>query len=116
MNIKKCNCGGKKRPTVENTPVGFGRFVVCPNCDKFGEMAQYDDEAKYKWNEMIKNESNIISLEEMKPHISVQGLKGAHIFPISMFQNIADRKLDINEVEEIEDFLPEIIKEWLSLI
>lgn len=58
----------------------------------------------------------IINLEEMKPHISIQGLKGVHICPVSMFQNIADRKLDINEVEEIEDFLPEIIKEWLSLI
>ena len=58
----------------------------------------------------------IINFEEMKPHIGIHGLKSIHICPTSMFKNIADRKLNIMDVEDIEDFLPEIIREWLSLI
>lgn len=55
----------------------------------------------------------ITYLDEMRPHITIPGIKHVHIIPTAMFHNMASGTLKVEDVEDINDFLPTIISEWL---
>ena len=57
LNIKSCTCNGRLRPVVSRNAIGPGLAVVCQSCFKEGPQANYKDEAKFKWREMIKQET-----------------------------------------------------------
>lgn len=56
----------------------------------------------------------VIKLEEQRPHISITGKESIHICPVVMFENIISGKLLITDIENINDFGPMIIEEWLN--
>ena len=56
---------------------------------------------------------SIIKIENFKPHLTIQGKNSIHVMPLGLFWDIVERKKNISEIEDINDFLPEIIKEWL---
>ena len=58
--------------------------------------------------------SKVISLDENRPHVVIHGEKAGHVFPLAMFQNVVEGKLLITKVDDIDDFIPQIIKEWLE--
>jgi hypothetical protein len=58
--IKPCICGSNqrskkdKKPVVDRLAIGAGFNVVCQNCGNESPIANYEDEAIYFWNEIIK--------------------------------------------------------------
>lgn len=56
----------------------------------------------------------VININEFRPHVMVEGFKSVHVFPLAMLEDIISGKLKVSEVEEFDDFMPMIIKEWLE--
>lgn len=56
---------------------------------------------------------NIISLDDHREHFVIPGLKDVHVVPRVMLEKIAEGKLKVEEIEDINDFLPTVITEWL---
>lgn len=57
---------------------------------------------------------NIHNIEDQKPHVTITGLKNAHVVPLVLIENIASGKIKVSEVEQGDDFIPTLIKEWLT--
>ena len=56
----------------------------------------------------------VYNIEDHKPHITIQGLKGTHVMPVSLIEDIASGKIKISDVDDYDDFMPTLIKEWLQ--
>lgn len=46
--------------------------------------------------------------------ITIAGVKDAHVYPLSMIEDVASGKIDITDIEDYQDIIPVIIKEWLD--
>ena len=55
----------------------------------------------------------VLNIEDHKPHVVVCG-KSVHVVPVSMFNNIINGTLKSKDIEDLDDMLPRIIKEWLD--
>lgn len=58
--------------------------------------------------------NKIINIEDQKPHKRVTGLKMEHVIPVELLNNIASGKIKVSEVDYSDDFIPTLIKEWLT--
>ncbi len=58
----------------------------------------------------------VVNIEEGQPHLTIKGLKGIHVIPESLIQDVIDRRKSITDIEGWEDFIPEIMGDWLSLL
>lgn len=56
----------------------------------------------------------VISLDDNRPHIVIQGIKSVHVVPLSVFKRIETGEIDLNDVDDIGDFIPTVIGEWLN--
>lgn len=62
----------------------------------------------------MENKPNKISqIDNHRPHVVVQGLKSVHVIPVACLDKMAAGELKVVDVEDIDDFLPTIIGEWL---
>lgn len=57
---------------------------------------------------------NIIHLDDMRPHVTIPGLNRTHVIPIALLHKMASGEFKSEEIEDLDDFLPVIISEWLS--
>ena len=55
-----------------------------------------------------------INLEDRRPHLTICGTSAVHVFPLALFEDIVSGKLKPSEIKDIDDFLPQIIKEWME--
>ena len=58
--------------------------------------------------------SNVTNISEHMPHISVRGLKSVHVLPLSVLHDVISRKISITDIEGWEDFLPEMMNDFLN--
>lgn len=56
----------------------------------------------------------IIDINDHRAHFVIQGNKAIHVVPLGMMIDIANGKLKASEVEDLDDFLPQVIIEWLE--
>ena len=59
--------------------------------------------------------NNIHSLDDARPHLTIEGLQQAHVVPISLIQDIALGTIKLSDVEGGDDFIPTLLLEWLNL-
>lgn len=60
------------------------------------------------------SKASIHNIHKNLPHIVVEGVKSTHVIPKVMLEHMASGKLKASEIEELDDFLPTIIGEWLN--
>jgi len=58
--------------------------------------------------------SKIINIEAAKPHITINGLKRVHVVPLSLIEDVAIGKIPLSDVDDADDFIPTLRKEWLD--
>ncbi|GAF78017.1 unnamed protein product [marine sediment metagenome] len=56
---------------------------------------------------------SVIKLSNHRKHITIKGRDSVHVMPLDLIWDVIERKKDIKEIEEYEDFLPEILREWI---
>lgn len=56
---------------------------------------------------------SIIKLDNFRKHLTIQGKKNIHVIPVDLMWDVIERKKLITDIEDYEDFLPEIIREWI---
>lgn len=54
------------------------------------------------------------NIEDQKSHFTIPGLKNVHVVPLVLLEDIASGKIKISDVEQGNDFIPTLIKEWLA--
>jgi len=59
--------------------------------------------------------SNVTDINDQKPHLMIPGSVNVHVMPKSLIEDVINGKKDITDIEEYEDFLPTILKEWLTM-
>ena len=57
-----------------------------------------------------------IELDDYRPHVTVQGLRAVHVFPVKMLEKVISGELKESDIEDLDDFIPKIIDEWLCFI
>jgi len=57
---------------------------------------------------------SITNIEDGRPHITIQGIKSVHVMPVLLIEDIISGKIKISDVEDANDFIPTLIKEWWS--
>jgi len=62
--------------------------------------------------EMMKTKIHYI--EDYKPHLVVHGRNAVHSFPLEFFNAIVNQAIKISEADDLDDWLPTIIHEWLD--
>lgn len=58
--------------------------------------------------------SKVINLDSRRPHLTIPGLKSNHVIPIVVIQAVIEGRLPIWYIEDCDDFVPTILKEWLK--
>lgn len=61
-------------------------------------------------------EAKIYKLDEMRPHVVIPGLCAVHVLPLELLVKMASGGIGIGQVEGFNDFIPQIISEWLSFL
>lgn len=56
--------------------------------------------------------ANIHDINENQPHYTVPGLKNVHVLPEAVFTQLANGSLRISDCDDVDDWLPTIIREW----
>jgi len=56
----------------------------------------------------------IIDINDHRAHFVIQGRKSTHVVPLGMMIDIANGKLKASDVDDLDDFLPQVITEWLE--
>ena len=59
-------------------------------------------------------EAKIYKLDEMRPHVVIPGLCAVHVLPLELLIKMANGKISIGQVEGFNDFVPQVIWEWLG--
>ena len=60
---------------------------------------------------------NVTELDSMRPHITITGLdNNIHDIPQSLFNEIIKGKVDVTVIEDYQNIIPAILKEWQSMI
>jgi len=73
-----------------------------------------EDKAKLKEKiATMEKHKNIVQLDEMRPHLVIPGVKSMHVIPTAVFDKIVNGTMKAVDVDDIDDFLPTIISEWL---
>ena len=57
---------------------------------------------------------NCVDIDEYKPHLMIPGKIDVHVMPRVNIEKVANRKTNITQLEDYEDWLPTILKEWLE--
>ena len=60
--------------------------------------------------------AEIITLDDQRPHIVVQGFKATHVIPVRVLEYVFSKQLKVSEIEDFDDFLPKILSEWYELV
>jgi len=56
----------------------------------------------------------VYNIEDHKPHITINGLKRVHVMPLSLIEDIAAGNTPLSDVDDADDFIPTLIKEWIK--
>jgi uncharacterized protein (DUF779 family) len=62
---------------------------------------------------------NVISIDDHRPHLTVQGIESVHVVPVSLIRDIIDGKGGEFTVEEYaarKDLIRGIVREWFETI
>lgn len=58
---------------------------------------------------------NVVDIEEAMPHVLVVGKNNeAHIMPHQLIIDVIERRTPLTDIEDWEDFMPELIADWFS--
>jgi len=57
----------------------------------------------------------VINLDEKRPHVVLPGLSAVHVVPLQLLQRMATWGIKVSEVDDFDDFIPLIIREWLEI-
>jgi len=60
--------------------------------------------------------SNVVSMEDYRPHAVISSGRSVHVIPLSVLEDIATGDLRVDQLDGWEEIIPEIIGEWLCLI
>jgi len=64
--------------------------------------------------ECQKCKEKVVYLDDMREHLTIQGGKAVHVCPITMFRDVANGKLPLYNIDDVDDMAPRIIAEWLE--
>lgn len=56
---------------------------------------------------------SVIELDNHRKHLTIKGKDSVHVMPIDLIWDVIERKKDITEISAYDDFLPEILREWI---
>ena len=63
----------------------------------------------------IREGRTVIDLDERRPHVVLPGLSAVHVVPLSLLRRMATGEIKVSEVDDFDDFIPLIIREWLEM-
>jgi len=58
--------------------------------------------------------SSVTDISERKPHVTIQGLNGIHVLPLSVLHDVVERKICITSIDDWADFLPEMLNDFIN--
>lgn len=59
----------------------------------------------------------VTNIDDHRPHLSLQTPDGnAHVIPVAMFQRIADGTLSVDNIDDRDQVLRAVIKDWLKTL
>lgn len=73
-------------------------------------------EAKAMWNQLCDIVgADVMKLDEYRPHVVVRG-RNVHVLPIVLLEKIVSGTTSIYDIEEHEDLIEAIAKEWAEFV
>ena len=59
--------------------------------------------------------SNVIDLDEHRPHVVVEGLGRSHVVPLELIEKLINGTIAFADVED-QDLLRDILHSWLEMV
>ena len=58
--------------------------------------------------------SAVTDISKYQPHVTIKGLRAVHVLPLSVLQDVVERRKCISQIDDWQDFLPEILNDFLN--
>jgi hypothetical protein len=58
--------------------------------------------------------NKVTNIDDYRPHVCISTEKSVHVVPVSVFEKIVSREMEITEIDDWEDIAISIISDWLN--
>lgn len=61
---------------------------------------------------------NVVELDAFRPnpHVQIAGRERVHVVPLSFFEDVIAGKRSISDMDDLDDVLHGILKDWLMVL